>query len=176
VSKLSTIIPVTKDDLNEIAATLTGGKNWCGLAIEDSEAHLADFAKCLVQGALRWSLDEGVYGGISDPHKKKPVVNLRKLDRISADGDMNRFCDAAFSACGKRACFKTASGMRGLGPAAMQPEDQICIFYGARMPFVIRPHENAYKLIGECYVHRLMRGQGVPKNSADGELTWIDLV
>ena len=34
----------------------------------------------------------------------------------------------------------------------------------------------AYRLIGECYVHGLMRGQGVPEASADRDNSWIELV
>lgn len=38
--------------------------------------------------------------------------------------------------------------------------DQICLVFGSRIPFVLRPLENKnYKLIGECFVYGLMHGE-----------------
>jgi len=53
----------------------------------------------------------------------------------------------------------------------MQLGDQICILYGAIIPFIIRPHGDAYKLIRECYAHSLMRSQSVLENLVDKEPT-----
>lgn len=44
------------------------------------------------------------------------------------------------------------------------------------MPFIIRPEEASCRLVGECYVYGLMRGQGVPEASADRENSWIELI
>ena len=175
-NKLS-IRRTTKEDLQEIALILTSGKTWHGLPVHDPESHLGGFAKCNVEGLFRWVLSDGVYGGVSRPHKKKPRISMEDIKALaSTEDDMTRFRNAAVAACRERTCFNTASGLRGLGPAAMRPGDSVCVLYGASMPFVIRPEGAAYRLIGECYVHGLMRGQGVPEASADRENSWIELV
>jgi hypothetical protein len=171
------IRPTTKEDLQDIAITLTSGKTWQGLPVHDPESHLAGFAKCLVEGLIRWTLNDDVFGGVSEPHKDKPLVSVDDLVALSStEDDMIRFRNAAIAACREHTCFNTASGLRGLGPAVMWPGDSVCVLYGASMPFIIRPEGAAYRLIGECYVYGLMRGQGVPEASADRENSWIELV
>lgn len=39
----------TEADLVSIAITLTAGKNWYGLLVENKSAHLADYARCLLK-------------------------------------------------------------------------------------------------------------------------------
>jgi hypothetical protein len=167
----------TKEDLQEISIILTSGKTWHGLPVKNPDNHLAGFAKCIVEGFFRWTLNDDIFGGVSKPHKKKPRISMDDLTALaSTEDDMIRFRNAAVAACRERTCFNTASGLRGLGPAAMRPGDSVCVLYGASMPFIIRPEGAAYRLIGECYVHGLMRGQGVPAASTDRENSWIELV
>lgn len=164
------IRPTTKEDLQDIAITLTSGKTWQGLPVHDPDGQLAGFAKYLVEGLFRWTLNDNVFGGVSEPHKNKPLISVDDvIELASNEDDMIRFRNAAVAVCREQTLFKTASGLRGLGPAAMRPGDSVCVFYGAIMPFVIRPEGAAYRMIGECYVHGLMRGQGVPEASADRE-------
>lgn len=61
--------------------------------------------------------------------------------------------------CQRRRLFRTASGRFGLGSSAMRPEDICCILFGAPVPYVIRRCEQAFKLVGECYIHGVMRGE-----------------
>ncbi|KAE9375259.1 HET-domain-containing protein [Stipitochalara longipes BDJ] len=42
----------SKTDLEKIAITLTAGKNWYGLPVQDYSAHLADFSRCLLRNGL----------------------------------------------------------------------------------------------------------------------------
>ena len=171
------IRPTTKADLHEIATTLTSGKSWHGLPVQDYGIHLAGFAKCLVEGLFRWTLNDDVFGGVSEPHKDEPLVSVDDLKSLSSTEDeMIQFRNAAIASCRGRTCFNTTSGLRGLGPAAMRTGDSVCVLYGATMPFVIRPEGSMYRLIGECYVHGLMRGEGVPEASADRENSCIELI
>ena len=170
------IRPTIKEDLQDIAITLTSGKTWQGLPVHDPEGQLAGFARCLVEGLFRWTLNDDVFGGVSEPHKNKLLISVDVIIKLASnEDDMVRFRNAAVAACRERTCFNTASGLRGLGPAAMRPGDSVFVLYGASMPFVIRPEGAAYRLIGECYVHGLMSGQGVPEASADIENSWIEL-
>lgn len=55
----------------------------------------------------------------------------------------------------------TARGCMGLFPRGTRLNDQISIFLGGYVPFVVRQCEysSSYQLIGECYVHGIMEDQ-----------------
>lgn len=59
-----------------------------------------------------------------------------------------------------RLCL-TAKGRLGNLPEAAAPKDQIVIFQGGDVPFVIRPRNGFFRLLGECYVHGIMDGEGI---------------
>ncbi|KAK6837922.1 heterokaryon incompatibility protein-domain-containing protein [Apiospora arundinis] len=70
--------------------------------------------------------------------------------------------------------FSTAKGLLGCGHLDTQPGDQVWVFRGGRVPFVVRPRdddangekkESDYTFVGECYVQGIMQGEG-----ARGEL------
>ncbi|KAH7123242.1 hypothetical protein B0J13DRAFT_647398 [Dactylonectria estremocensis] len=54
----------------------------------------------------------------------------------------------------------TTSGDYAAVPKAARQGDTICIFNGGRVPYVLRPGKQGYyQLVGECYVHEMMRGE-----------------
>ncbi len=56
----------------------------------------------------------------------------------------------------------TQSGRMGLGTLEVEERDLVCLFLGARMPFVLRPrNDGTYGLIGECIVNSVMRDEGI---------------
>ncbi len=76
--------------------------------------------------------------------------------------------NAAFSdAMEARVIFTTKRGLIGIGPPYIQPGDLICIIIGAQTPFLVRRSTSApeqapmYEVIGDCYVHGLMNGEGL---------------
>lgn len=69
----------------------------------------------------------------------KEYVQYDELEAISRNGNADRFLDAAATTSNRRARFTTVRGMVGIGPQAMEPNDILCIFYGAAVPFIIRP-------------------------------------
>ena len=61
-----------------------------------------------------------------------------------------------------RRFFCTARGYLGLGPPGTEERDELCIFIGMAVPFLIRKREaGGYYLVGECYVDGLMDGEGL---------------
>ena len=64
--------------------------------------------------------------------------------------------------------FTTSNGMLGSGVEGLKPGDEICVLFGALVPFVLRPHPDGvhHLLIGEAHVPGLMYGEafemGVP--------------
>ncbi|KAH8745035.1 hypothetical protein BGZ57DRAFT_742173, partial [Hyaloscypha finlandica] len=52
-----------------------------------------------------------------------------------------------------RRFFFTEKGYLGLGPNKIEAQDQVCIIFGGKTPFILRKVEEHYKLIGEAYIH-----------------------
>lgn len=59
----------------------------------------------------------------------------------------------------RRRMFNTQDGYIGLGPANLQDGDQVALFEGGKLPFIIRRKDSEYELIGECYIHGIMSGE-----------------
>ncbi|KAG4436291.1 hypothetical protein IFR05_008231 [Cadophora sp. M221] len=70
------------------------------------------------------------------------------------------------SAHGRKYCL-TARGDMAIVPRFAEVEDEICLLAGCNVPFVIRRAKGTvndggqYELVGECYVHEIMRGADV---------------
>ncbi|KAH6619010.1 heterokaryon incompatibility protein-domain-containing protein [Boeremia exigua] len=56
----------------------------------------------------------------------------------------------------------TKTGLIGFVPTRARTGDLICIIHGAKVPFVVRKIANGrYTLVGECYMHGIMYGEGL---------------
>ena len=83
--------------------------------------------------------------------------------------------NAAFSdAMENRELFSTKSGLIGIGPPYIKPGDLLCIIIGAQTPFLVRKRSTipekaspVYELVGDCYVHGLMNGEGLSMGKAE---------
>jgi Heterokaryon incompatibility protein (HET) len=61
-----------------------------------------------------------------------------------------------------RRFMTTTKGYVGFVPKRSQANDVIFILMGCNLPVVLRPYENSlYKLVGECYVHGIMKGEAM---------------
>lgn len=49
----------------------------------------------------------------------------------------------------------------GLGPLSARDGDLVCIFLGGHVPFVLRPLNSGYEMIGECILDGVMEGQAM---------------
>jgi hypothetical protein len=92
-------------------------------------------------------------------------------DDMNADAekfyvDMKLMCDG-------RSFFFTEKGYFGIGSWIAKPGDRICVLFGAKCPFLLREWkaeagpragtEQRYKLVGEAYIHMLMRGEAMER-------------
>jgi hypothetical protein len=55
--------------------------------------------------------------------------------------------------------FVTDRGYIGVGPDETSVGDQVCVFAGGRVPFLLQEKYTTHCLIGECYVHGIMYGE-----------------
>ncbi|KAK0514619.1 hypothetical protein JMJ35_003236 [Cladonia borealis] len=63
--------------------------------------------------------------------------------------------------CRGRKLFSTLSGHIGVGDGTLEPGDLVCVFLGGETPFIIRPVDQKYKFVGECYLHGIMHGEAL---------------
>ncbi len=165
--------------------TLTAGRNWYGVPVQDVSAHLADYARCLLKDGLVWSLADDAFGGRRDsepgqeesnPPATGDYVTHKSLKDLSKGGNADRFLDSAATVCENRARFTMEGGAIGVGPEAMQEGDLVCVLHGGDIPFIIRQVEaKGYLLMGECYVRELMRGRALAAEQ-NAEEAWIKLI
>ena len=67
----------------------------------------------------------------------------------------------------------TAKGYLAAVPLTTKVGDCIAVLAGGRVPFVLRPTGDHYRLVGPCYVHGIMEGEAFPENL--DELTWLSV-
>jgi hypothetical protein len=68
----------------------------------------------------------------------------------------------------RRKVLLTSRGFFGVAPQSAEIGDQLYLLPGAEFPILLRryPQEEVeYEFIGECYIHGLMNGQGMTKDS-----------
>lgn len=75
---------------------------------------------------------------------------------------------------------KTEAGRLGQIPYGTEVGDVVAIFLGSDVPFVLRKHEDTYRLVGACYINGAMDGHLCrdPKHqySKDDEFPIVTLV
>ncbi|MCJ1288353.1 hypothetical protein MMC26_007708 [Xylographa opegraphella] len=89
----------------------------------------------------------------------------KRLESIWMDKDWRRFSISFANAGEFRRFFIKKQNSMGIGPQAMRSGDIVCVLFGGRTPFVLRPYPNSdrYAFIGECYIHGWMHGEAIEK-------------
>ncbi|XDG10332.1 hypothetical protein ABKA04_009947 [Annulohypoxylon sp. FPYF3050] len=88
------------------------------------------------------------------------LISLGK--RPSRDDVQEEWSRLANAASNNRRFACTSKGYYILGPAALEQNDLVCVLFGGKMPFCLRPLGGQYyQLVGECYVHGLMNGEAM---------------
>ena len=98
------------------------------------------------------------------------------LKEMAKQGDASSFSNCAAVVCRTRMIAITTKGYYCLVPAFVELGDIICILFGGMTPFVLRPVEDRFILLGECYVHGLMAGEAM-ESMRRGELEkeWLEI-
>lgn len=91
---------------------------------------------------------------------------------------VNAFPKAATLFSWDRIYFDSHLSYVGWVPKHAHEGDQICAFAGSRYPFVIRPCDGGFRLIGACYMHGIMEGEAyeLPSMGGDDDDMMITLV
>jgi hypothetical protein len=68
---------------------------------------------------------------------------------------------------------KTTRGYVGLVPQATSDIDEVFMFQGSDLPFVLRPIRTIpgyYRFVGGCYMHGLMKGEAWKSEQTRSEI------
>jgi hypothetical protein len=134
-----------------------------------------------------------VMGAIApEPYSYEDTYNILRdrilpppHEEIASDGKSARwhyeisvldFMTKANQAVASLTLARSSAGMLCKVPYGTQPGDQIVVFLGAMVPFVLRrrpggsTQETGYRVLGACYAHGIMRGEMLDGRSEDHEL------
>ncbi|VUC31337.1 unnamed protein product [Clonostachys rosea] len=81
-------------------------------------------------------------------------------DQTPSDGD---WLVRAIHYLHSRRPFLTSTGFLGLGPSHMEEGDEVCIFYGGKTPYMVRPGKDGegHSLVGETFLYGVMHGEAL---------------
>ncbi|OCL14970.1 HET-domain-containing protein [Glonium stellatum] len=145
---------------------------WCrehaekeSIVIEDGESLENRYKRTVSMGYV-YEKEEADFSRMRD----YPSWHSTSIDMLSADladlsisDDMKEeWMKMIEEAIRKRRPFFTKTGLIGLGPENLRPDDVICALFGGPTFYALRPiKDNEYRLIGECYVDKMMDGQSL---------------
>jgi hypothetical protein len=110
------------------------------------------------------SLTASKSGIVRKPSPLRTSITPPTLDPTASSSSQN-YKRALFECLTGWRFFMTKQGYVGIAPAAVQKGDLVTVFDGSAVPFLVRPNQGTdesrvHRLVGECYVHELMNGEG----------------
>ena len=110
----------------------------------------------------RWLEQEAMYLVKALGQSDVVAPDLRQIaEEAETRHKEEQWSRAANGASKKRIFAKTNKGYHVLGPEVTRPGDIVCVLFGGKLPFCLRPLGDRYLLVGECYVHGLMNGEAM---------------
>lgn len=101
-------------------------------------------------------------------------TTTRAWQETGTAGDPYLYATSFMYITGSRRLFVTEKGYVGLGATSVQPGDKVFVFPGGLLPFVLRTStESYYRLVGEAYVHGIMKGEALKHPSC--KITRVDI-
>jgi hypothetical protein len=91
-------------------------------------------------------------------------TDLREIaEKAGKEHEEEQWSRSANGATENRVFARTRKGYYVLGPGVLVPGDTVCVLFGGKMPFCLRPHGDGdrFLLVGECYVYGLMDGEAM---------------
>lgn len=64
----------------------------------------------------------------------------------------------------------TKRGYAGLVPIVANTGDKVILFHGGKVPFLLRDNGDHFALVGECYIHGIMHGEGLALEDVEKRL------
>ena len=99
-------------------------------------------------------------------------IPMRQFSLGNMESNFDVMCIKYYKA---RRLFRTTKGYVGLGPFTAQAGDRVWLIGGTRVPFLLRKETRevsdveAWRLVGEAYIHGIMNGEAAVGRSTDLE-------
>ena len=90
-----------------------------------------------------------------------PILSMEKAEQNPALHEIVQGCSENMRS---RAFFTTDSRYIGFGPNRTAAGDQVFLLIGSNVPFILRPAGEKFELVGACYAHGIMYGEGLSEN------------
>ncbi|KAL2059835.1 hypothetical protein VTL71DRAFT_9990 [Oculimacula yallundae] len=103
----------------------------------------------------------------------KAMMGLKLRDFENFQRKARRFAESFSLYCSNRRFFRCDSGRLGWGPDKMREGDVVGILHGASIPFILRPVGNRFEVIGDAYVHGIMGGEAMDRETVEREIALI---
>lgn len=100
-------------------------------------------------------------GGVLSSPSEETQDSTGQTARLNTAIKNNRKALVDESLGGNWSFFISPKKYMGLAHCRAKYTDLICILLGASVPFVLRPEEKHYRLVGEAFVHGLMDGEAI---------------
>ncbi|KAH3943128.1 hypothetical protein HBI56_101120 [Parastagonospora nodorum] len=78
------------------------------------------------------------------------------------------FCGAMHKNTSNQVVFRLKENYLGIGPEILEEGDIIVYFYGAEVPFALRPQDGHWRFVGECYMHEFVQCHDIKSWSKNG--------
>ncbi|KAL8673283.1 MAG: hypothetical protein Q9168_002281 [Polycauliona sp. 1 TL-2023] len=82
-----------------------------------------------------------------------PSTELASLSEAASTGSLQRYLMGLYRVAINRRVYRTQSGLLGLGPKVMKRGDEVCVLFGASVPFVLRRVDDHHLFAGDTYIH-----------------------
>ena len=101
-------------------------------------------------------------GGTSLRKYYTPHTNSGQDVLTAATSKLFRFAvrAAVWAAVGRRLVI-TEKGRFALASSLAERGDVICVLFGCSVPVILRRDKKHWKLVGECYLHGIMKGEAI---------------
>ena len=154
--------PTGESILDAYWQTLVAGQTLEGLDAGREEYHEWDsavrsnFRHMPTSPLLRWT--RGIVA--------LPMLLAYGRSLLSGRGDVERIMQfrQKMTVATHRRLFRTQKGYLGLGPMGLSQNDAVTLLRGGMVPLVLRERgADKWELVGDCYVHGMMRGEAFVK-------------
>ena len=110
----------------------------------------------------RWLEQAAMYIAEALGQSETVTPELRQVaNKAAGEQKAEEWSRSANGASKNRIFARTKKGYYVLGPKLMEDGDLICVLFGGKVPFCLRPWGDRFLLVGECYVHGLMDGEAM---------------
>ena len=123
---------------------------------------------------IEWLSHAAAYLSFQESELSRPLH--QSVSDLAPSGDAFRWSrEATLVSRHRRFAVTSSHRYYVLGPEALQEGDQLVVFQGSSTPFVLRELDDGkWRLLGECYAHGLMNGEGI--SGVEDEDEWFTIV